>query len=153
MFHKKNLWKSQPLIFFVVTMSFLLFLINLVWLSNMGKLKFSIFLGYIKSLTSPLDLSTLGGSILYPKDTWCYLVFIFDKKLTFWQHINFYTNKALSIVRCIKILGNLLQDLIPNQKCMLYITCVLSIALYNLPLWYYNKAPLTYLLKELRKMQ
>ena len=30
-----------------------------------------------------LDLSPLGGPILYPKDTWRYLGFIFDRKLSF----------------------------------------------------------------------
>ena len=83
LFHMKNLWKSQPLIFFVVTMSFLFFLINSVWLLNIGKLKFSIFLECIESLTPSLDLCTLEGSIPYTKDTWYYLGFIFDRKLTF----------------------------------------------------------------------
>ena len=31
----------------------------------------------------PLDLSFIGGSILQPKNTWKYLGFIFDKKLSF----------------------------------------------------------------------
>ena len=31
----------------------------------------------------PLDLTTLGSPILCSKDTWCYLGFIFDRKLTF----------------------------------------------------------------------
>ena len=35
----------------------------------------------------PLDLSALGGSILLPKETWRYLGFIFDQKLTFRSHI------------------------------------------------------------------
>ena len=34
--------------------------------------------------SSPLDLSLLGGSILYLKDIWRYLGFIFDRKLSFW---------------------------------------------------------------------
>jgi len=32
----------------------------------------------------PLNLSTIGGPILYPKDTWRYLGFIFDRKLLFY---------------------------------------------------------------------
>ena len=31
----------------------------------------------------PLDLSPLGGPILRPKNTWKYLEFLFDRKLTF----------------------------------------------------------------------
>jgi len=54
----------------------------------------------------PLDLSPLGGLTLYPKSTWKYLGFIFDQKLAFHQHIDFYSNKAISIVKCMKILGN-----------------------------------------------
>ena len=54
----------------------------------------------------PLDLSPLGGSILCPKNSWKYLEFIFDQKLTFHQHINFYSNKAISTVKCMKLLGN-----------------------------------------------
>ena len=54
----------------------------------------------------PLDLSPLGGLILYPKNSWKYLGFIFDRKLTFHQHIDFYSNKAISMVKYMKILGN-----------------------------------------------
>ena len=53
-----------------------------------------------------LDLSSIGGPILRPKDSWKYLRFIFDWKLIFHQHINFYSNKAISIVKCMKLLGN-----------------------------------------------
>ena len=134
MFYKKNLWKNLTLIFFVVTILFFFFLINLVWLSNMEKLKFSTFLEHIEFLTF-------------------YLGFIFDRKLTFWQHINFYTNKALFTVKCMKMLGNSPQGLNLYQKYTLYRTCILFIILYSFLLWYYNKASLTYLLKELRKMQ
>jgi len=55
----------------------------------------------------PLDLSSLGGLSLCPKDTWKYLDFFFDRKLTFHQHIDYYSNKAISMVKCMKLLGNL----------------------------------------------
>ena len=100
-----------------------------------------------------LDLSQIGGLILWPKDMWKYLVFIFDKKLSFWQHINFYTNKALSTVKCIKILENLNQELLPYYKHLFYRKCVLSIALYSFLLWFYNKASLFHPLKMLNKIQ
>jgi len=54
----------------------------------------------------PLDLSPLGGPILSPKNSWRYLGFIFDRKLTFHQYIDFYSNRALSSVKCMKLLGN-----------------------------------------------
>jgi len=54
----------------------------------------------------PLNLSQIDGLILYSKDTWQYLGFIFNRKLTFHQYIKFYANKALSIVKCIKMLEN-----------------------------------------------
>ena len=93
-----------------------------------------------------LDLTTLGGPILHSKETWHYLGFIFNRKLTFQQYINFYANKTISIIKYMKMLGNSSRELIPTQKCLLY-------ALYSFLLWYYNKDPLAYLLKELRKIQ
>jgi len=64
----------------------------------------------------------------------------------FHQHIDFYTNKALSIVKSMKILGNSTWSLSPYQKQLLYWTCILSIDLYGFSLWYYNKVLLFYLL-------
>ena len=61
-----------------------------------------------------LNLSTLGSPILYPKEIWKYLEFIFDRKLSFCQHIDFYANKAISTVKCMKILSNLVCRLILN---------------------------------------
>ena len=61
----------------------------------------------------PLNLSQIDGLILYSKDTWQYLGFIFNRKLTFHQYIKFYANKALSIVKCIKMLENSMLWLLP----------------------------------------
>ena len=101
----------------------------------------------------PLDLSLLGGSILCPKNTWKYLGFLFNRKLTFHQHLNFYANKALSTVKCMKLLGNSSCRISPLQKHQLYRCCILPIVLYGFQLWFYNKAPLSYHLKLLNKMQ
>ena len=101
----------------------------------------------------PLNLSPVGGSILTPKSSWKYLGFIFDRKLSFHQHINYYSNRAISMVKCIKILGNSLRGIIPTQKCLLYRCCILPIALYGFQLWFYKYAPLSYPLKILGKMQ
>ena len=54
----------------------------------------------------PLDLSPLGGPILRPKDSWKYLGFIFNRKLSFHKHIDFYVIKVMSTVKCMKLLGN-----------------------------------------------
>jgi len=101
----------------------------------------------------PLDISSLGGPILCPKNTWKYLGFLFDQKLTFHQHLNLYSNKALLTVKCMKLLGNSSHGISPIQKRQLYKCCILPIALYGFQLWFYNKAPLSYHLKLLNKMQ
>ena len=101
----------------------------------------------------PLDLSPLGGLIFRPKSTWKYLGFIFNQKLAFYQYINFYLNKAIFMVKCIKILENLTQGIDSIQKRLLYRYCILPISLYGFQLWFYNKAPLSYPLKILGKMQ
>ena len=90
--------------------------------------------------------------VFYPKDSWQYLRFIFDKKLLFHQHIKFYTNKALFIVKYIKMLRNLIHGLLSYQKWLLYRTCVILIILYSFILWHYNKVPLSYLLNKLKKI-
>ena len=102
---------------------------------------------------SSLNLSSLGSPILYPKDTCRSLRFIFDRKLLFCQYIDFYTNKAISIVKYMKILSNLIRGLNPQQKQLLYRSYALPIALYGFQMWYYNKAPLSYSLKILGKLQ
>ena len=53
-----------------------------------------------------LNLSPLGGNVFQPNNMWKYLGFIFDRKLTFHQHVDFYANKALSTVKCMKMLSN-----------------------------------------------
>jgi len=79
----------------------------------------------------PLNLSTLRGSILQPKNSWRYLGFFFNKKLIFQQHVDFYANKVLLTIKCMKMLGNSSQDLIPTQKRLLYQCCILPIAFYG----------------------
>ena len=101
----------------------------------------------------PLDLSSIGGSVLTPKSSWKYLDFIFDRKLSFYQHIDFYSNRAIFMVKYMKILGNSSHGITPTQKYLLYRCCVLPIALYGFQLWFYNHTPLSYLLKILGKMQ
>ena len=100
-----------------------------------------------------LNLTLLGGSILWPNDLWKYLGFIFDRKLTFHQHVNFYANKSISTVKYMKLLSNSNCGINPLQKCLLYRMCILPIVLYGFQLWFYNCAPMMYHLKALGKMQ
>ena len=100
-----------------------------------------------------LDLSPLGGPILSLKDSWHYLSFIFNRKLLFHNHIDFYANKAISTVKCMKILSNSTRGLNPHQKHLLYRSCAMPITLYSFQLWHYNKASLSYSLRILNKMQ
>jgi len=100
-----------------------------------------------------LNLSPLGSLILSPKSLWKYLGFIFDRKLTFHQNIDFYSNKVLSSVKGMKLLGNSSCSITPIQKHLLYRCCILSIALYSFQLWFYHHTPLAYPLKALEKMQ
>ena len=108
----------------------------------------------VQGLFNPplLDLSPLGGLILSPKNLWKYLGFIFNRKLMFHQHIDFYSNRALSSVKCMKLLGNSSCGILPLQKRLLYRCCILSITLYGFQLWFYNHVPLLYPFKALNKM-
>ena len=83
---------------------------------------------------SLLNLSSLKGNILLSSNTWKYLGFIFNRKLTFHQYIDFYANKAIFTVKCMKLLGNSSRDINPLQKCLLYRSCVLPITLYGFQL-------------------
>ena len=100
-----------------------------------------------------LNLTPISGSLLLPKETWRYLGFIFDRKLTFRNYIDFYSNKAILTIKCMKFLGNLTRGINPLQKKRLYRCYALSIALYGFQLWYYNKVLTYYHLNILRKMQ
>ena len=61
-------------------------------------------------------------------------LFIFNRKLTFHQHVNFYANKALSTIKYMKMLGNSNRSISPLQKRLLYKSCILPIALYGFQL-------------------
>ena len=90
----------------------------------------------------PLDLSSLEGPIFSPKNLWKYLGFIFDRKLIFHQHINFYSNRVISLVKYMKLLGNSSHSISPLQKRLLYKCCILPIALYSLPIMVLQPCPI-----------
>jgi len=118
-----------------------------------NKSKVLPFLEHQRIITPPsLSLRPLKEHLLQPKDNWKYLGFIFDRKLTFHQHIHFYTNKVLSIIKGIKMLGNSTKVLSPTYKQLLSRMCIMSIALYGFQLWYYKGVPLFYPLNELNKI-
>ena len=71
----------------------------------------------------------------------------------FHKHIDHYLNKAILTVKYMKLLGNLSQGINPLQKHLLYRCCILPITLYGFQLWFYNKAPISYHMKILDKMQ
>ena len=100
-----------------------------------------------------LDLLPLDSLILSPKSSWHYLSFIFNRKLSFYSHINFYANKVISTIKCMKILSNSTRGLNPYQKHLIYRCYAMPIVLYGFQLRHYNKAPLLYLMKIINKMQ
>ena len=51
------------------------------------------------------------------------------------------------------MLGNLNHSINPFQKCLLYRSCILPIALYSFQLWFYKCALTAYHMKILEKMQ
>ena len=97
-----------------------------------NKLKVFYFLRITKKIESfPLNLKSIGSTIFKSKDIWHYLDFFFDKILSFQYHIHYYTNKALSTIKSIKMLGNSIRRLFLIYKHLLYRTCILSIILFR----------------------
>ncbi|KXN86802.1 hypothetical protein AN958_09597, partial [Leucoagaricus sp. SymC.cos] len=60
-----------------------------------------------------------------------YLGFYFDHQLTFCEHVQYYSTKAIAMVHAMKMLGNSLRGLSPKQKHLLYRSCVIPIATYG----------------------
>jgi len=71
-----------------------------------------------------LDLSAIGTPILKPKTYWQYLGFYFDRWLSFKEHVQFYSTKALTTVKAMGMLDNSTRGLLPLQKRLLYRACV-----------------------------
>ena len=62
-----------------------------------------------------LDLSRIPG-VEGRKQFWRYLGFFFDRKLTFREHVRFYSTKALTTFKAMGALGNSVRGLSPKQK-------------------------------------
>jgi hypothetical protein len=93
------------------------------------------------------------GNPLKPKAYWRYLGFYFDCKLSFKEHVRYYSTKALTMVQAMGMLGNSNRGLLPMQKRLLYRTCILPVATYGYRLWYHNKAKVKGLMSSLSRMQ
>ena len=87
-----------------------------------------------------LDLSAIGAPTLKPKTYWRYLGFYFNRRLSFKEHVRYYSTKALSTVKAMEMLGNPSRGLLPLQKYLLYHFCVVPIATYGFRLWFFAGA-------------
>jgi hypothetical protein len=81
------------------------------------------------------------------------LGFYFDRKLSFKEHVQYYSMKALTMVQAMGMLGNSNRGLLPMQKHLLYRMCVLPVATYGYRLWYHDRAKVKGLMSSLSKMQ
>ena len=87
-----------------------------------------------------LDLSAISAPTLKPKTYWRYLGFYFDQRLSFKEHVQYYSIKVLSTVKAMGMLGNSARGLLPLQKCLLYCSCVVPITTYSFRLWFFAGA-------------
>jgi len=88
-----------------------------------------------------LDLLAIGAPTLKPKTYWRYLGFYFDRCLSFKEHVQYYSTKALSIVKAMGMLGNSTKSLLSFQKRLLYRSYVVPIVTYGFRLWFFAGAP------------
>ena len=79
---------------------------------------------------------SLAGRVIEPLQTWRYLGFFFDPKLSFKEHIRFYATRALSTVKCALRLGNSIRGLSPLQRRTLYKSCVVPLLTYGCRIWW-----------------
>ena len=101
----------------------------------------------------PKNLVLSDTITLTPKIHWRYLGFFFDRKLLFREHTRFYSARAFSSVKAMRMLGNSARGLTPLQKRLLYRSCVLPVATYGFRLWFYRGARNKKTLKNLNSMQ
>ena len=117
LFLNTNSFLCQMQTFFVATTLYLLFLqiLDLLW--NIEKLKCFTFLDP-KEILIPLlgILPCLEALSSFLKISGDISVFSFNQKLLFRQYIDFYSNKEISTIKCMKMLGNSNRGLNPLQK-------------------------------------
>lgn len=89
-----------------------------------------------------------------PQPIMRYLGFFLDCKLSFKAHITQSCNKAMSLLQGLRLLGNSDWGLQPKHKRMLYISNVLPLLFYGLPLWWNDQGHGNQLFfKEMQKVQ
>jgi len=121
-----------------------------------SKTEYFIFDRSRSDYSPPIDLGYApytGDNLLRPNLYWRYLGFYFDCKLLFHEHVCYYSTKALSSVKAMKMLGRSTRGLPPKEKRLLYRSCVLPIATYGYRLWYYEGAQCKKALSLLKTMQ
>ncbi|KAJ3519912.1 hypothetical protein NMY22_g12985 [Coprinellus aureogranulatus] len=104
----------------------------------------------------PIDLGFAphtGTTPLRPKEFWRYLGFYLNQRLTFAEHIRYYSTKALTTVMAMRMLGNSTHRLSPKNKHILYHASVVLIATYRHRLWFYEGTKNVGALKTLSSMQ
>ena len=77
----------------------------------------------------------IGDSIIQSKDLVKWLGIWLDLKLTFKQHVEKKTTQALKILNQIERLSNIERGLFFQAMRQLYITCISSVADYDVPVW------------------
>jgi len=121
-----------------------------------SKTEYFIFDQSYSDYSPPLDLGYApytGDNPLKPNLYWRYLGFYFDRKLLFHEHVRFYSTKALSSVKAMKMLGSSTRGLPPREKRLLYRSCVLPIATYGYWLWFFDGTQCKKALSSLKTMQ
>ena len=81
----------------------------------------------------------IRDSIIQSKDLVKWLGIWLDSKLTFKQHVEKKTTQALKILNQIERLSNTERGLSFQAMRQLYITCISSVADYDVPVWWNNQ--------------
>ena len=92
--------------------------------------------------------------VIKAKTSMRYLGFYFDPKLSFREHIRFYTTKGMSVVATLSALGNSVRGLSPQDKRRIYISNVIPLMTYGAQLWWNPQwKGINWIKKELSKVQ
>ncbi len=87
----------------------------------------------------PLPLELSPSVVIQPSQSWRYLGFRLDPRLTFRAHIAYFAERAVSTVNAMLMLGNSNRGLSPLQRRTLYIACVQPLLTYGAPVWFRSK--------------
>ncbi|GJE97286.1 hypothetical protein PsYK624_135020 [Phanerochaete sordida] len=91
-------------------------------------------------LGPPVKVYSPGGeTLIWPRKVVRYLGFFLDPKLSFREHIRHYTVKACSTVNSLRMLGNSVRGLSPQDKRRLYISNVVPVMCYGAQLWWHPR--------------